>query len=71
MMFGRELDLPIDMLFRNHTCDQSDQDVCTYLETYWEKMWKIHNLAREQMTKASDKQKRQYDLRSTSNTFSV
>jgi hypothetical protein len=71
MMFGRELDLPVDLLFGNHTCDQSDQDVGTYLETFLEKMWKTHDLAREQIAKSSDKQKRQYDLRSTSNTFSV
>ncbi|MCW4335043.1 MAG: RNase H-like domain-containing protein [Candidatus Thiodiazotropha endolucinida] len=62
MMFGRHALLPIDLL----CCPPTTETKTTshgYVLGLQERLQKVHNLARSEMTKASDRQKKTYDHR--------
>ena len=56
LMFGREVELPIDILYGLHRADPLSPSA--YVEALKERMHIVHDLARKQMLKASDRQKR-------------
>lgn len=63
LMFGREIELPIDLLYGPHPEKQGNLigSEGSYLWNLTQTLWSIHNIAREKMKQASDRQKRQYD----------
>jgi hypothetical protein len=65
LMFGREIELPIDLLYGPHPEKQGNVigSEGSYLWNLTQTLWSIHNIAREKMKQASDRQKRQYDHR--------
>ena len=64
MMLGREVQLPIDLLYGRPPTEESVTSHHKYVANFKENMWKIHETARNQMKVASDRQKRHYDHRS-------
>ena len=73
LMFGREIELPIDLIFGSYpdsieTDEKSEND---YLKDLRKGLWDIHDVAREKMKHASDRQKRQYDTRVHSRQYRV
>ncbi len=68
-MLGRELSLPVDILYGLHRLDPKSP--CTYIEDLKDKMHHVHDLARNKMIKASDRQKRDYDHRSNHAQYQV
>lgn len=69
LMLGRELSLPVDILYGLHRLDPKSP--CTYIEDLKDKMHHVHDLARNKMIKASDRQKRDYDHRSNHAQYQV
>lgn len=64
MTFGRELDLPIDLIYGVPPgTEQPGQEPSQYVANLEKSMEKIHEIARKHMQKAADKQKREYDLK--------
>lgn len=59
-MFGREPELPIDLLFWNSPPTKSKSQ-CSCVQNLQKSLWEIHSLASEEKIKASDRQKRYYD----------
>lgn len=74
MMLGREVTLPVDIVYgepnvNSHEVGGDNQP--GYIEVLEERMWQIHDKARENMIKASDRQKRNYDIKANAPDFSV
>ncbi|KAK3086868.1 hypothetical protein FSP39_024642 [Pinctada imbricata] len=64
MMLGREVKLPIDLLYGKPPMKVSDtESKVDYALEIKEKMHEIHEQAKEKMIEASDSQKRKYDVR--------
>ena len=70
MTYGRELDLPVDLVYGvPPSPEQPGQEPCQYVANLEETMVKIHEIARNHMLKAADKQKREYDLKQYKNNY--
>ena len=70
MTFGRELDLPINLIYGVPPgTEQPGQEPSQYVANLERSMEKIHEIARKHMQKASDKQKREYDLKQYKNNY--
>lgn len=71
MMLGREVELPVDLLYGKPPTDEThlERTSVDYLENLWTRMWAVHDLARKQMTRASDRQKRHYDLNASTTVY--
>lgn len=67
MMSGREPILPVDLVYGRI---QDQKRVSDYVQNLRTKLWNVHESARENLAKASDRQKRNYDLKTTDQTFS-
>ncbi|XP_033752145.1 uncharacterized protein LOC117335960 [Pecten maximus] len=63
MMLGREIELPVDILYGKTPEENETIAFPQYVENLQQRLWDVHNNAREQMIAASDKQKRKYDHR--------
>ena len=61
LMLGREIALPADIMYGLNRLDPKSPS--PYVEALKERMHIVHNLARKQMLKASDRQKKSYDHR--------
>ena len=63
LMLGREIELPIDLLYGPHSVKQGNLigSEGSYLWNLTQTLCSIHNIARQKMKRASDRQKRQYD----------
>lgn len=70
MMFGRELDLPIDLLYGKPPKDDRKPDN-EWIEDLLERMWRVHCSARDKMKKASDRQKKHYDIKASNTSYKV
>ncbi|CAG2215711.1 unnamed protein product [Mytilus edulis] len=73
LMFGREIVLPVDLIYGSYpdsveTGGKSEND---YLKDLRKGLWDIHDVAREKMKDASDRQKRQYDTKVHSRQYRV
>lgn len=67
MMSGREPLLPVDLIYVGI---QDHKIVSDYVQDLMTKLWNVHESARENLAKVSDRQKRNYDLKTTDQTFS-
>lgn len=67
MMSGREPILPVDLVYGRI---QDQKRVSDYVQDLRTKLWNVHESACENFAKASDRQKRNYDLKPTDLTFS-
>lgn len=73
MMLGREVELPIDLLYGNNSVNKSKEydTASSYVHDLQKRFWNIHDLAREQMTRASERQKRKYDMRAQQLSYKI
>ena len=71
MMFGREVTLPVDLLLGSFPDINQESSEIVYLQNLKEKLGKIHEIARENLEKSSDKQKRVYDHRANAKSYNV
>ncbi|CAG2219638.1 unnamed protein product [Mytilus edulis] len=72
LMFGREIELPIDLIYGPHPQTENITDCSNeYLEKLQSNIFRVHNLARDKMIASSDRQKRQYDHKINARKYSV
>jgi hypothetical protein len=67
MMLGREPLLPVDLLYGRF---QDQIVVSDYVQDLLTNMWTVHEMARENLIKASDRQKKYYDKKTNDVTLS-
>jgi hypothetical protein len=65
-MSGREPLLPVDLLYGK---SQDHKVVSEYVQDLLTKLWNVHESVRENLCKASDRQKTYYDLKTNDKTF--
>ena len=70
-MFGRELNLPIDLLYGRPPQPELPNSMEDYVSNLKEKLEDVHNFARIRMRVASDRMKRRYDIGTTRAVFEV
>ena len=61
LMFGREIELPIDLLYGEPPADEENSTYNYYVESLQQKLWDLHEKARLEMINASNRQKKTYD----------
>ena len=72
LMFGRELNLPIDLLYgRPPPVPELPSVIEDYVSELQEKLEEIHQFARVRMRVASDRMKRRYDIGTSRAVFDV
>ena len=71
MMFGREVTLPIDLLLGSFPDQRDRSSDLPYLHELKEKLKEIHEIARENLEKSCDRQKRLYDHRANAHSYNV
>ena len=69
LMFGREIRLPVDLLFSSPESDKGGEHVSEYARTLQEKINRVHRYAREHLNLESDRQKRKYNQRLNQRTY--
>lgn len=71
VMFGREVRLPVDLIYKE-VCDRyGTQNVVEYTEKLRKKLVKVHQIARKYLSKAYIKQKDSYNQRSLNQQFDI
>ena len=68
MMLGREVNLPLDIMYEKLPDHIVDQEV-EYITSLKERMEKAHDYARTQLGKNANRQKKYYDIKSSGKTF--
>ncbi len=63
MTFGRHPDLPADLVFGTPDSKQNKPDVPEFVNQLQQSLTLIHHIARAEMIKAGDRQKRHYDVK--------
>ena len=75
LMLGREMNLPVDLVYGPHPQTEEYPDetgvIYEYTDDLQKRLWKVHAKARDNIVKASDRQKRQYDIKANVNSFEV
>ena len=71
MMFGREMILPADIIFGTGYPGAPENNPSEYLEKLTSKMNTIHNIARDNLNIASDRQKKYYDRKASMTPYAV
>ena len=61
MMFGREVLMPVDLLF-GKTSQLKDVSTPEYVHNLTNRMDKVHDIVKDRLLKAADRQKRRCDL---------
>ena len=69
LMFGREVNLPVDLLYGRPPDEQKFETVEDYVDQLRNRMENVHEYARMRIRIASDRMKRRYDVGSTRETF--
>ena len=72
MTYGRELDLPADLIYGSP--DVASSQACeppAYVAKLCDRMEKIHNLARDKLIESNERHKRAYDLKQFQNNYKV
>ncbi|CAC5404234.1 unnamed protein product [Mytilus coruscus] len=75
LMLGRKIELPIDLIYGPHP--QRDEfpieteAANAYVQKLQTLMWDVQQKARKNLITASNRQKRQYDLRANQNSYKV
>lgn len=70
MMFGREVLMPVDLLF-GKTSQLKDASTPEYVHNLTNRMDKVHDIVRDRLLKAADRQKRHYDLTCNTRKYKV
>ena len=75
LMLGREIELPIDLVYGPHPqrddfAEETDAQ-SSYVQNTQQLMWKVHQKARNNIAKASEKQKRGYDIKAHKNSYKI
>jgi hypothetical protein len=68
-MFGREVNLPVDLLYGRPPDSQKIETVEDYVDQLRTRMENVHEFARMRIRVASDRMKRRYDIGSTREIF--
>ena len=63
VMFGREVRLPVDLLFSSPDIDKGSEEVSEYAQTLQEKIKRVHRYAMEHLNIESERQRQKYDQR--------
>ena len=63
LMFGREIRLPVDLMFGAPESEKDLKDTSAYARSLQDKIRKVHSYAREHLAMESDRQKRKYNRR--------
>lgn len=75
LMLGREIELPVDLIYGPHPqreeFSHETEAVNSYVESLQELLWRVQEKARKNIVSASDRQKRQYDLKAKENSYRV
>lgn len=69
LMFGRELNLPIDLLYGRPPIQQPPVDMDDYVSKLRKRLESTQEFARTRMRIASDRMKRRYDVGTTNDIF--
>ena len=69
-MFGREVLMPVDLLF-GKTSQLKDVSTPEYVHNLTNRMDKVHDIVRDRLLKATDRQKRRYDLTCNTREYKV
>ena len=64
MMMGREVTLPIDLVFCKHAVQES-KSLPDYVEDFINRMEKVHEVVRDRLMNSTERQKRRYDISCT------
>lgn len=64
MMMGREVTLPVDLVFGKHTV-QEPKPLPDYVEDFNNRMEKVHEVVRDRLMNSAERQKRRYDISCT------
>jgi hypothetical protein len=68
MMMGREITLPIDLVFGKHT-DHEPKSLPDYVEDFINRIEKVHEVVRDRLMNSAERQKRRYDISCTFPSF--
>ena len=71
IMFGREVALPTDLLLGSFPDQKHRSSDLPYLHEVKEKLKEIHEIARENLEKSFDRQKRLYDHHANAHSYNV
>ena len=72
MAYGRELDLPADLIYGSPVVASSQVgDPLAYVTKLCDRMEKIHNLACDKLIESNERHKRAYDLKQFQNNYKV
>ena len=72
MLCGRDIQLPIDVMLGKPPVEVSDPvSGVAYVDHLKDKLCEIHDVAREKLLQASDRQKKAYDLRKNFKNYEV
>ncbi|XP_071123241.1 uncharacterized protein [Mytilus edulis] len=72
LMLGREIELPIDLIYGQRDKFPTETEAAnSYVHNLETRMWKIQQKARKNSISASEKQKRQYDIKANQNAYKV
>ena len=69
LMFGREVRLPVDLLFSPPNIDKGSKEVSDYTQTLQKKIKRVHRYAREYLNIESERQRQNYDQRLNQRTY--
>jgi RNA:NAD 2'-phosphotransferase (TPT1/KptA family) len=71
LMLGREVNKPVDLIFRQPTTEVGDQDLNDYVRDLANALGEAHQAARENLKTSHQTMKKYYDLRVRENQYSV
>ena len=71
MLFGREIDMPVDVVYGRPAPEELPEDTTAYVEQLRETLEEAHELARRSTGQSSARQKRNYDHRSRGSKYQV
>lgn len=71
MMFGREVQLPIDLIFGCLNTPSVSKPVPDYVKTLTDRLEKVHTTVRDRLVNVAERQKRRYDLTCSSINYKV
>ena len=71
MLFGREIDMPVDVVYGRPAPEELPEDTTAYVEQLRETLEEAHELARRSTGQSSARQKRNYDHRSRGSNYQM
>ena len=69
LMFGREVRLPVDLLFSPPDVDKEGEGVSDYAQALQERIKRVHRYAREHLNIESERQRQKYDQQLNQRTY--